>query len=168
VVKVQSFFVTDEEWDRLRPVTEVEKLAMRKTTPTTGLEQELDAALHQVLDENDALKADLAALQAENRRLQDWIMGEEPDALTALQKVYSNPNTPVPNVIKSAIGALPFERSKPASVVALVDWREKTRTIRLRQMELDRARWAAEDAAKVIEHQPATTIPGEGEGDPAA
>jgi hypothetical protein len=132
------------------------------------LERELDAALHDTLDENDALKAELAALRAENRRLLDWIMGEEPDALTTLQRVYSDPTTDVPNVIKSATSALPFERSKPASVVMIEDWRVKTRTIRLRQLELDRARWAAEDAAKVIEHQPATTPLGEGETDPAA
>jgi hypothetical protein len=38
--------------------------------------------------------------------------------------------------------------------VIQVDWKERTRNARLKQLEKDRARWAAEDAAKVIEHQP--------------
>jgi len=33
-------------------------------------------------------------LRAENRRLLGWIMGDEPDALTTLQRIYSDPNTP--------------------------------------------------------------------------
>jgi hypothetical protein len=127
-----------------------------RTTLTTPLEKELDAALHTMLEENDALRA-------ENQRLISWIMGDEPDALTALQRVYSDPKTDVPNVIKSAIGALPFERAKPASVSVVIDFKEKVRNIRLRTLEQDRARWAAEDAVKTIEHQP-TTVLGEGQG----
>jgi hypothetical protein len=127
---------------------------------TTALEAELDAALHETLDENDELKAELKALMAENRRLLAWIMGEEPDALTNLQRIYSDPNTPLSDQIKSSGLALPFERSKPpsSSVVVLSEYARDpagyTRAIRLRQLEKDRARWAAEDAAKVIEHQP--------------
>jgi hypothetical protein len=147
---------------------------MRDTTPTTTLELELNAALHEVLDRNEALTAKLAALQADNRRLLDWIMGDGPDALAALQRVYSDPQTDVPNVIKSASAALGYERSKPASASVVIDWKEYTRSIRLKQLAKDKARWAAEDAAKVIEHQPLDldaptpeTILG-GEGDPAA
>jgi len=92
---------------------------------TTALEAELDAALHETLDENDALRAEIAALQAENRRLQDWIMGDEPDALTTLQRVYSDPQTDVPNVIKSASAALGYERSKPAAVVIQYDFKQR-------------------------------------------
>jgi hypothetical protein len=121
---------------------------------TTALEAELDAALHETLDENDALRAEIAALQAENRRLQDWIMGDEPDALTTLQRVYSDPQTDVPNVIKSASAALGYERSKPAAVVIQYDFKQRVYEARMKQMALDKARWAAEDAAKVIEHQP--------------
>ena len=36
---------------------------------------ELDSALHTMLDENDALRAELAQLRAENKQLVDWIMG---------------------------------------------------------------------------------------------
>jgi hypothetical protein len=105
--------------------------------------------------------------RAENIQLKAWLDGlvnwvaGDGDALARLQAIYSDPRSKVADVIKSSGLALPFERSKPASVVVIEDWRVKTRTIRLRQMELDKARWAAE--AKTIEHQP-----GEGEGDPAA
>jgi hypothetical protein len=113
----------------------------------------------------DELRGQLGQLRTENQRLLNWIMGDEPDALTALQRVYSDPKTSVPDVIKSANAALPFERSKPASVSVVLDFKEKVRNIRLRTLEQDRARWAAEDAAKTIEHQ--GTILGS-DGDPAA
>jgi hypothetical protein len=132
---------------------------------TTALEAELDAALHETLDENDALKAELAALQVENCRLLKWIMGEEPDALTALQAVYSNPSTPEANVIKAASAALGYERAKPASVVIQMDFKQRVHDARMRQLAKDKAGWAAEDAAKLIEHVPAGTAP---EDEPAA
>src|SRR6516162_4551643 len=104
--------------------------------------------------EIEKLRAQLAALQAENRRLQNWIMGDEPDALTALQRVYSDPQSDTGSVIKSASAALPFERSKPASVTVLRDWKEYTYSMRMKGLERDKARWAAEDAAKFIEAKP--------------
>jgi hypothetical protein len=115
---------------------------------------QLEYVVREQMTEIDRLRAGIAALKTENRRLQDWIMGEGPDALVALQKVYSDPNTPMPEIIKSATSALPFERAKPVSTSVVIDWKEYTRSIRLRQEAKDRARWAAEDAAKVIEHQP--------------
>src|SRR6516162_7366235 len=90
----------------------------------------------------DELRGQLGQLRTENQRLLNWIMGDEPDALTALQRVYSDPKTSV-----------------------LDDFKEKVRNIRLRTLEQDLARWAAEDAAKTIEHQ--GTILGS-DGDPAA
>jgi hypothetical protein len=105
-------------------------------------------------------------LRTENQRLLDWIMGEGPDALLALQRVYSDPKTNENNVIKAAASALPFERGKPAQVVIEVDFRERVRNARLRQLELDKAEWARQDAAKL-----APTILGHDggpEADPAA
>ena len=55
---------------------------MQTQEPTIA---ELDSALHTMLDENDALRAELAQLRTENQRLIDWIMGEA-DALTTLQR----------------------------------------------------------------------------------
>jgi hypothetical protein len=104
--------------------------------------------------EIERLHVELNQVRAENRRLQDWIMGDEPDALTALQRVYSDPAMKVTEIVKSAAAALPFERAKPAAVSVVVNFNERLRTIRLAQLAKDKARWAAEDAAKTIEHQP--------------
>jgi hypothetical protein len=93
-------------------------------------------------------------LRAENRRLVDWIMGDEPDALTALQRVYSDPQTDQAGVIKAAASALPFERAKPVATTVVYNFNERLRSIRLAELAKDKARWAAEDAAKTIEHQP--------------
>ena len=116
----------------------------------------------------DELRTQLGQLRTENRRLLDWIMGEGPDALLALQRVYSDPKTNENNVIKAAASALPFERGKPASVVVQVDFRERVRNARLRQLELDRAEWAKQEARLDLDAEPAPTILGGPEADPAA
>jgi hypothetical protein len=123
------------------------------TPITTALEAELDAALHETLDENDELKAENAALKAENSRLIDWIMGADaPDALVALQRVYSDPATPLAERIKSCGLAIAYERARPASttvatVFHLADY------------------WQARE--KVVEQVPALALEGPS-GDPAA
>jgi hypothetical protein len=107
-------------------------------------------------------------LRVENQRLLNWIMGDEPDALTYLQRVYSDPSASEARRDKTAIGALPFERAKPTSVSVVIDFKAKVRNARLRALERDKARWAAEDVAKLtIEHQPPTIL-GEDGPDPAA
>jgi len=64
------------------------------------------------------LKAEIAALRAENKRLIDWIMGNT-DALTCLQAVYQSPESSEYSKIKAATGALPFERPKLSVAVAI-------------------------------------------------
>ena len=127
---------------------------------------ELAAVVRDQMAEIDRLRADngrlrtendrLDKLRAENKRLLGWIMGDEPDALAELQKVYSDPKTTENNKLKALGIAIHFERARPpsSSVAVVVDFREKVKTIRLAQLERDKARWAAEDAAKTIEHQP--------------
>jgi hypothetical protein len=105
--------------------------------------------------EIERLRAALGQLQTENRRLIDWVMGEGPDALTELQRVYSNPKTTENNKIKAAGLALPYEKAKPAATVnnvySLFDY-------------LERDRLQKQEAAKVIEHQPAQPKTRLGEG----
>jgi hypothetical protein len=73
------------------------------------------------------------------------------DALTYLQRTYSDPNESKTNRSKSAGLALPFERAKPASAMIVEEnWMEKTRRIRLEAEAKRRAEWALE-APKVIE-----------------
>jgi hypothetical protein len=65
-----------------------------------------------------SLKAEIATLRAENKRLIDWIMGNT-DALTCLQSVYQSPESSEYSKIKAAVGALPFERPKLSVAVAI-------------------------------------------------
>jgi hypothetical protein len=83
---------------------------------------ELDSALHTMLNENDALRAEIkklrvenAGLVDENRRLLDWILGDA-DAHTTLQSIYLDPDAPQANRIKAASAALPVEKPKLTSV----------------------------------------------------
>jgi hypothetical protein len=105
-----------------------------------------NAGIERLIAERDKLRQEVDALVG-------WIQ-EDRDALMALQQIYNNPTLDDASRIKAAIGALPFERAKPTAVSVVVNFNERLRTIRLAQLAKDKARWVAEDAAKVIEHQP--------------
>ena len=72
------------------------------------------------------------------------------DALTTLQKVYSDPKAHQSDWLKAASAAIAYERGKPASVVVQVDFRERVKAARLRQLELDRAEWAKLEPGKTL------------------
>jgi hypothetical protein len=123
--------------------------------------KEQNKAIEKLMAERDSQRQEISALVG-------WIQ-EDRDALMALQQIYNSPTADESSRIKAAIGALPFERGKPASVVIQYDFKERVRNARLRTIEQNKARWAAENAAKVIEHQPATgTVLGEGQGEHGA
>jgi hypothetical protein len=96
-----------------------------------------------------------------------WIAGEA-DAHSALQAIYADPRSSPANKIKAAASALPFEKSKPASVSVVIDFKERVRNARLRQLELDKAEWARQEARLDLDAEPAPTILGGHDGDPAA
>jgi hypothetical protein len=108
-----------------------------------GVIAEQNKVLERVIAERDELRQHLENLAP-----------DAPDALACLKRVYNDPKARESERVKAAVGALPFERSKPVSASVVIDWKEYTRSIRLKQLEKDKARWAAEDAAKTIEHQP--------------
>jgi hypothetical protein len=116
--------------------------------------------------EIERLRAEVGRKDQELDALVAWIMGDG-DSMAGLLAIAADPRTSTANKIKCWGLTLPFERSKPASVVVQVDFKERVRNARLRQYEIDKAQWAAEDAAKMIEHQP-TILGGESETDPAA
>jgi hypothetical protein len=70
-----------------------------------------DSALHQMLDENEELRAELAELRGEIKRLVDWINGDK-DALHCLQSIYNNPGADEGSRIKAAAAAIGYERAK--------------------------------------------------------
>jgi len=108
-----------------------------------GVIAQQNQVLEQVIAERDDLR----------QHLENLAPGA-PDALACLRRVYNDPKVREGERVKAAAAAIGFERSKPASVSVVVDFKERVRTARLNQLAKDKARWAAEDAAKVIEHQP--------------
>jgi hypothetical protein len=64
--------------------------------------------------------ARIAELEAEVERL-NAVIDNCPDALTHLQKVYTDPRASTSTIIRAAGAALPFERAKPPSVSAHFD-----------------------------------------------
>src|SRR6516165_2731233 len=108
-----------------------------------GVIAQQNQVLEQVIAERDDLR----------QHLENLAPGA-PDALACLRRVYNDPKMKEAERVKAAAAAIGYERAKPASVSVIIDFKERVRTARLKQLALDKARWAAEDAAKVIEHQP--------------
>ena len=88
-------------------------------------------------EEIERLRALIKQRDTELDVLVGWIAGDQ-DALSALQAVYADPRSSPANKIKAAASAIAFERSKPASVTVVVDFK--------RTLELQKAEWAAQDA----------------------
>src|SRR6516162_1543806 len=84
---------------------------MNAPTDPQKLIAEMDGALHTMLDENEALRAERDQLRAEVKRLVDWITGDR-DALVCLQSIYNDPSAPENNRIKAASAAIGYERPK--------------------------------------------------------
>jgi hypothetical protein len=117
-----------------------------------------EKALHTMLDENEALQAEIVDVKGQLSTLVDWIMGDA-DALTTLQRVYLNPDEPAANRIKAAAAAIGYEKPKLAATANIViDFRERVRQARLKADAklLAEAKLAG---LKVIEHQPEPGAP---------
>ena len=84
---------------------------MNAPTDVQKLIAEMDGALHTMLDENEALRAERDQLRAEVKRLVDWVMGDR-DALVCLQSIYNDLSAPENSRIKAASAAIGYERPK--------------------------------------------------------
>jgi hypothetical protein len=110
---------------------------------------ELEDVIRQQMDEIDRQRALVSQKNAEIDALVAWIAGES-DALSTLQSVYADPRVNIPNKVKAAIGAIAYERSKPASVIITADWTARTRDARLVQLELDKAEWSRQQQLPIL------------------
>jgi hypothetical protein len=97
--------------------------------------QEMDAALHTMLDENDALKAAFARVQG---RLDNLVSAfEKNGSLGIWQAIANDPTLPIEIRLRAANFATPYERPKlsmtaTATVPKLIDlWAERERRERL-------------------------------------
>jgi hypothetical protein len=84
--------------------------------------------------------AEIDQLRAEIGALVDWIAGGQ-DALSALQAAYVDPRSTPTNKIRAASSAIAYERSKPASVSVIVDFKSRVHDARMHTVELRKQEW---------------------------
>ena len=92
------------------------------------------------MGEIDRLRGIIDQKDAEIAAMVDWIAGDQ-DALSALRAAYIDPRTTQTNKIRAASSALPFERSKPASVTVICDFKSRVRDARMHTIELRKQEW---------------------------
>src|SRR6516162_11166312 len=114
------------------------------TAPLTDKIAQLEYVIREQMAEIDQLRAEVDALV-------DWIAGEK-DALSALQAAYVDPRSTPTNKIRAAASAIAYERSKPASVTVVVDFKSRVHDARMQTVELRKAEWTrqAELGAPVL------------------
>jgi hypothetical protein len=120
------------------------------TSPLTDKIAQLEYVIREQMAEIDQLRAEIDGLV-------DWIAGGN-DALSALQAAYVDPRSTPTNKIRAASSAIAYERSKPASVTVIADFREQVRSARLHTLELRKQEWARQevqpqlDAPSILGH----------------
>jgi hypothetical protein len=122
----------------------------------------LEHCVRTQMAEIDRLRALIDRKDADLDTLVAWIAGDA-DALGCLQAVYADPRSTSANKVKAAASAIAYERSKPAAFVVQVDFRERVRAARMKQLELDKAEWARQ-AAEIPREDSAQISPGFGAG----
>jgi hypothetical protein len=126
------------------------------TAPLTHKIAQLEHVIREQMAEIDQLRAEIGALV-------DWIAGGK-DALSALQAAYVDPRSTPTNKIRAASSAIAYERSKPASVSVIVDFKSRVRDTRLHTLELRKQEWARQ-AEPLDLDAPPTILGGDHEGD---
>src|SRR6516165_7587854 len=109
------------------------------TAPADYIVQ-LEQVVREQMAEIDQLRATISQKDQELDGLIAWI-ATDADALGALQSVYADPRASVANKVKAAIGAIAFERSKPASVSVVVDFKSRVHDARMQTVELRKQEW---------------------------
>ena len=102
------------------------------TSPADQFAQ-LEYVIREQMAEIDQLRAEVAGLV-------DWIAGGQ-DALSALQAAYIDPRSTPTNKIRAAASAIAYERSKPASVSVIVDFKSRVHDARMHTIELRKQEW---------------------------
>jgi hypothetical protein len=128
----------------------------------TDYESEYQEVARLQYEEIERLRAMVKQRDAEIAAMVDWIASDQ-DALSALRATYIDPRSTANNKVRAAIGALPFERSKPASVTVIADFRGRVENARERTIELRRQEWAREQPAELT--STSTILGGDHEGE---
>jgi hypothetical protein len=132
------------------------------TAPADYIAQ-LEQVVREQMAEIDELRAAIGRKDAELDGLISWI-ATDADALGALQSVYADPRSSPAIKTKAAIGAIAFERSKPASVSVVVDFKSRVHDARMQTVELRKAEWTRQPL-DLDAPTPPTILGGDHEGD---
>src|SRR6516164_489975 len=113
------------------------------TAPADYITQ-LEQVVREQMAEIEKLRAAIKQRDAELDGLIAWI-ATDADALGALQSVYADPRSSPAIKTKAAIGAIAFERSKPASVSVVVDFKSRVHDARMQTVEVRRQEWQRQE-----------------------
>jgi hypothetical protein len=116
------------------------------------------------MGEIDRLRGIIDQKDAEIAAMVDWIAGDQ-DALSALRAAYIDPRTTQTNKIRAASSALPFERSKPASVTIIADFKSRVHDARMHTVELRKQEWTRQPPLDLDAPTPPTILGGDHEGE---
>jgi hypothetical protein len=125
---------------------------------------QLEHVVREQMAEIDRLRAIIDQKDAEIVGLVDWIAGEK-DALSALQAAYTDPRSTPTNKIRAAASAIAYERSKPASVTVIADFRSRVQAARSRTLELRKQEWTQQAPLDLDAPTPPTILGGDHEGE---
>jgi hypothetical protein len=125
---------------------------------------QLESVVREQMTEIDQLRAAIVQKDQDLDGLIAWI-ATDADALGALQSVYADPRSSPAIKTKAAIGAISFERSKPASVNVIVDFKARVRDARLTTIEHRRQEWAEQPKLDLDAPTPPTILGGDHEGE---
>jgi len=125
---------------------------------------QLEHALRTQMGEIDRLRGIIDQKDAEIAAMVDWIAGDQ-DALSALRAAYIDPRTTQTNKIRAASSALPFERSKPASVTIIADFKSRVHDARMHTVVLRKQEWTRQPPLDLDAPTPPTILGGDHEGE---
>ena len=125
---------------------------------------QLESVVREQMTALDELRAAIGRKDAELDGLIAWI-ATDADALGALQSVYADPRSSPAIKTKAAIGAIAFERSKPASVSVVVDFKSRVHDARMTTVELRKQEWTRQEPLDLDAPTPPTILGGDREGE---
>ena len=125
---------------------------------------QLESVVREQMAEIDQLRAAIGQKDQELDVLVAWIASDA-DALGALRSVYADPRSSPANKIKTAASAIAFERSKPASVSVVVDFKSRVHDARMQTVELRKQEWTRQPPLDLDAPTPATILGGDHEGE---
>jgi hypothetical protein len=112
-------------------------------------------------EEIEKLRAALKQRDAELDAVISWLAGDA-GALETLQSIYIDPRASIQWKVRAASSALPFERSRPANVTVIADFRSRVHDARMQTVEARKAGWTQAEQPQLTS---ATILGGDHEGD---